>query len=290
MNPTKKLAVLSDIHANYWALRACLSEAERLGAEAYLFLGDYVSDCAFPRKTLELLYALSERAPCVFLRGNREEYLLTHRAGGESYWAPGSESGSLWYTYGEMTEKDLDWMAGLPNRQRVELPGFPPMLLCHGNPEATGGRLLADASETPQLLARVEEPVILRGHSHRQEVFVRDDKQVINPGAVGSTKFMGGRTCFALLEGSGEESFSLRLIQIPYDVEAAVADLKTSGLSEIAPVWAAAVAMMLRTGEDLLIKALRTAHWLQKQATGQEGFAEEKYWLQAARRLRISLL
>lgn len=163
------------------------------------------------------------------------------------------------------------------------------MLLCHGNPEATGGRFLADAPETAELLDRVEEPIVLRGHTHLQDVFVRGGKQVINPGAVGTPKHMGGRACFALLE-SGADGFSVGLIQTPYDAEAAVAELKASGLSEAAPVWAAAVAVMLRTGKDLLAQALRMAHALQKEETGKDGFAAEKYWREAAQRLHIPLL
>ena len=284
-----RIAVLSDIHGNHLALEACLREAQRLGVERYLFLGDYVSDCAFPRKTLDVLEALSQQAPCVFLRGNREEYLLAHRAGGESHWCPGSESGSLWYTYREMTPADLDWMAGLPNRQRVELPGFPPMLLCHGNPEKTSGAFKADAPETAELLQGIAEPVVLRGHTHLQDVFIRAGKQVINPGAVGTPKWMGGRGCFAVLE-SGEGRFEVRLVQAAYDAEAAVAELKTSGLSEIAPVWAAAVAVMLRTGNNFIAQALRMAHALQQEETGRDGFAEEVYWLRAAERLGLTLL
>ena len=51
-----KLAVFSDIHSNRVALEACFREAERRRADMWIFLGDYVSDCAFPHRTMELLY------------------------------------------------------------------------------------------------------------------------------------------------------------------------------------------------------------------------------------------
>ena len=69
-----------------------------------------------------------------------------------------------------------------------------------------------------------------------------------------------------------------------------MAELKTSGLSEIAPVWAAAVAVMLRTGNNFIAQALRMAHALQQEETGRDGFAEEVYWLRAAERLGLTLL
>ena len=56
-----KIAVFSDIHSNRIALEACFAEAERRKADVWAFLGDYVSDCACPHKTMELLYKAKEK-------------------------------------------------------------------------------------------------------------------------------------------------------------------------------------------------------------------------------------
>ena len=39
-----RVAVLSDIHSNYYAFKACYEDAVKCGAESFIFLGDYVSD------------------------------------------------------------------------------------------------------------------------------------------------------------------------------------------------------------------------------------------------------
>ncbi len=49
-----KIAVLSDIHSNYYAFQACVSHALTMKVDGFLFLGDYVSDCAYPQKTMKL--------------------------------------------------------------------------------------------------------------------------------------------------------------------------------------------------------------------------------------------
>ena len=59
-----KIAVLSDIHGNYVALRTCIDYALKAGAETFVFLGDYVGELAYPQKTMEQLYALREKYEC----------------------------------------------------------------------------------------------------------------------------------------------------------------------------------------------------------------------------------
>ena len=73
-----RLAVFSDVHSNHHALKACLKEAEKQKADGYIFLGDYISDCANPHETMKLIYRAKQETPCWFVRGNREEYVLNH--------------------------------------------------------------------------------------------------------------------------------------------------------------------------------------------------------------------
>ena len=44
------IAIMADIHGNHIALEACIGEARKLGAEEFLFLGDYLGELAYPEK------------------------------------------------------------------------------------------------------------------------------------------------------------------------------------------------------------------------------------------------
>ena len=70
----KKVAVMSDIHSNYFAFKACCDDATEQGAQGFVFLGDYVSDLSEIRPTLDLLYEICGKYPSFCLRGNRERY------------------------------------------------------------------------------------------------------------------------------------------------------------------------------------------------------------------------
>lgn len=55
-----KIAVLSDIHGNYVALQKCLDYAINIGVDAFVFLGDYLGELAYPQKTMDILYSIKE--------------------------------------------------------------------------------------------------------------------------------------------------------------------------------------------------------------------------------------
>ena len=66
------VALLSDIHSNYYAFKACYEDAIKCGTEMFIFLGDYVSDLSEPQRTMDLVYKIGSKYPTICLRGNRE--------------------------------------------------------------------------------------------------------------------------------------------------------------------------------------------------------------------------
>ena len=105
-----RIAVLSDIHSNYYALSACVEDAKTRGADCFIFLGDYVSGFADATKTLDIVYELREHYPTICIRGNRERSMLEHHTG-ISCFTPGSYRGSYLFTYQQLREKDISFFA-----------------------------------------------------------------------------------------------------------------------------------------------------------------------------------
>ena len=56
------------------------------GVETFIFLGDYVGELAYPQKTMEIIYSLTEKYNCFFIKGNKEDYWLDYQANGEMRW------------------------------------------------------------------------------------------------------------------------------------------------------------------------------------------------------------
>ena len=131
-----KLAVLSDIHSNFHAFSACLKRAEELKVDGFILLGDYISDCANPRDTLELIYKLRKDYPCWLIKGNREEYVLNNRVNPQG-WSYGSSTGSLLYTYECLQDKDFEFLDSLPITDVINPNGKCDIRICHGSPTAS---------------------------------------------------------------------------------------------------------------------------------------------------------
>ena len=70
------IALLADIHGNREALTACLADAERAGAERYVFLGDLVGYGADPAWVVERVAEMVE-AGAVAVLGNHDAAVLS---------------------------------------------------------------------------------------------------------------------------------------------------------------------------------------------------------------------
>lgn len=283
-----KLAVLSDIHANYRALEAVLRDAAAAGAEAYLVLGDHVTDGPYPRRTLERLYALEREAPTFLLRGNREEYMLDHRAGKGGSWLPGTESGSLHYTYSQLLPADLDRFAGWSSVLPVDLGNGARLLAVHGSPENSRERLLPFDGATHRYLEACPYPALLCGHSHQAFLYPYQGTLLANPGSVGLSAMGSPEARYALMTyEAGYWQCSLRAV--PYDVEALVEDIRQCGLDQSAAVWTRCVVATLRTGINQIIPTGNLAYKLaQERGTGGTWMdIPQACWEEAARRLQV---
>lgn len=85
-----KLAVISDVHSNSWALRAVLQDAKERGANGFLFLGDLIGYLPDPRGTIQIFKQAVEKhrisqGLAVWIFGNHEELFREAIAARESW-------------------------------------------------------------------------------------------------------------------------------------------------------------------------------------------------------------
>ncbi len=274
-----RLAVFADIHGNVHALGSCIADALARGAEGFLLLGDFVTDFAAPRQTLDLIYDLMARYPCHAVRGNREGYLLSHRAG-EAEFRPGSKSGSLLYTARQLTERDLAWFASLPIYHKLEISGVP-LELAHAEKGTDRHVFQPGDPYLDTVFADMATGLLLTGHSHVQYCLRQGEKVILNPGALGIPKGTPGHAPYALVDlEPGNCSF--QLLTAAYDVEQAIREQFDRGMWDIAPWWAIGAANNLITGED-------TVYHLVTRVTQLGDPADEALWEQAAREMGLAL-
>lgn len=283
-----KIAVIGDIHSNYVGLEKCIEHALKQKPDEFLFLGDYISDCPFPQKTMKIVYEMGRDYKCRFIRGNREDYMLNHRKNPAERWTYSSASGSLLYTYENLTERDFRFFESLDIKGYYEKEGYPPFRYCHGSLTRSNEILEPEGENTIRLLKSLDVDLLVSGHVHFQEEKVYDGKMILHPGAVGVSWYFEGRTQYMMLHGikSGWEAEFFRL---DYDVEGLVKDFETSGLNEKAPAWSKITIHTLRTGADKNLACLTRAKELCERAEGTVVWPDipEKYWQQALQEFGI---
>lgn len=233
-------AVLSDIHGNYLALEACLGHAMRHGAQKFVLLGDYIGEFPCPQRTMEQLYRLQRQFPCSFARGNKEDYWIRGREGGERQWKTGSASGALRYAYDRLRPQDIEFFAGMPLCCAVA----PGVIACHATPKDNRGKMRPGDAETLRILEQCGAQTVLFGHTHVQSVFSHAGRRAANPGAVGVALHSGGRAQYLLLDGD-----EMALQSVEYDREVMARKIRNSELWEMAPGWSRTTVHLLQTGE-----------------------------------------
>lgn len=274
-----KIAVLGDIHSNHIALETCIHHAMDQGVDEFLFLGDYISDCPYPDKTMKVVYEMEEKYCCRFIRGNREDYMLSHRKHPEERWTYSSASGNLLYTYENLTERDLDFYERIDIQGIYEKEGYPSFRYCHGSLTSSNELLLPENENLDKIMSDLDINLLISGHTHIQETVRFGNKRLIHPGSVGLPWYYEGKTQYMILHGT-QKGWEEEFFQLTYDVDRVKKEFETSGIMQKAHYWARLALHTLYTGEDYSSPCLQLAIKLCKEAETTVIWPDipEKYW------------
>jgi predicted phosphodiesterase len=279
-----RLAILADIHSNLPALEAVLENAERTGIDGVLVAGDHLTGGPCPVGTIRALRALDAH----MIRGNTDDRLLAYHAGGvPDVWRTSEQWAGLRWLHGCLDEEALSWLASLPEQCVVAPQDTVParatrvratrIRVVHGTPWSTTKHLAPDrdplslqlfdragivpAGRDPDrlgaTLARVNEPVLVCGHSHIPWAQRENGRLALNPGSVGAPINGDVRAQYALLTWQGSR-WEVEHRAVPYDLERARRAYREGGLlAEAGPV---ARAFLLNVETGLAVFGLFVQH------------------------------
>lgn len=286
-----KIAIISDIHSNYRAFKACLDFFEKEEADYYLLLGDYVSDTPCPEKVMKQIYNLMQKHHVYMIRGNREEYFLEDRAQDKG-WKKGSATGNLLYTKERLTAADLEFFAKLPISDTLCLEGYPSITFCHGSPASDRELIYMGTEASDRWLEKLDTDYLIAGHTHQRCVYSHNGRTYINTGSCGIPIHNARMAECVMLTGvcrDGKNDWKIDMLSIPYDTEALVEEMFTSGLYDYGHWFINTNIQTLTTGidkaSDMVAEARRI---MESEGSASEGaFPSEEHYTQAARILNI---
>jgi diadenosine tetraphosphatase ApaH/serine/threonine PP2A family protein phosphatase len=233
-----RVAVISDVHANLYALEAVLGEIDREPPDAIWCLGDTVGYGPRPNECCSLV---RERADLVLV-GNHDLIALGSAEVDVEEFNPEAAAASLW-TAEQLSVESRAFLEGLEPTGAAE-----GVQLFHGSPrDPIWDYVLTDLIAL-ESLALTEAPVVLVGHSHVATALLLDEgtlqgglapegfeaqlergRWLLNPGSVGQPRDGDPRAAFLELDpGLGRALFR----RVPYPVERTQAEIRERGLPD----------------------------------------------------------
>lgn len=179
-----KIAVLSDIHGNMPALEAVLSEISHADMDHIIFLGDLITD--FAQYTKEILKTVRCVSPYV-IRGNREGYLIQKANNpDDDTWEKYRQFSTNRNTFRYLSGEDLSYIKALPQQMSFPIGRNVHLRAVHGSPFSESDAVYAnDTEKIVRSLNKIDENILLCGHTHRPFVYSAGEKTLINAGSVG---------------------------------------------------------------------------------------------------------
>ena len=212
-----KIAFISDIHANIFALKEVLKDIETQNVDKTICLGDLVGYAPYPNEVIDLI----KKEDIFTIQGNYDE------STGEELIACGCDydtqkeaenaNKSLFWTQEEVNEENQKWLANLPEEKEMKIEGWN-LYLVHGSPRKNNEYLYAESNEVKEIAEEFDFDILLSGHTHLPYFKVINGKYIVNAGSAGKPKHGNPRATYIILDIQ-KESITFRSREVKYDEE-----------------------------------------------------------------------
>jgi len=219
-----RIAVLSDIHGNSWALSEVLKDIEKRKADFIVNLGDSLYGPLNPKETFELI-----KSNFIISISGNEDRLIVER---------NHKSPTLNYVIDELNDEAMDWLILLKKTGNLNIGIF----ICHGTPHLdtmylaeqlnNGYISINDSEKLEKLLEGVNQRIVCCGHSHTKRFIQTSTRTIINSGSVGCPAFDDDFPIYHKMENFNnnaqyciaeiiDNDVLVEQISVPYDVDKA---------------------------------------------------------------------
>jgi len=226
-----KIAVISDIHANFVALKAVAKEISLWHPDFVVVCGDIINRGSRPLECLELIMKKEETENWLVLKGNHENYVINQSLPN----APSDQAAldvhraSMW-----TLEKigDVSTIKSLPVQQSIYDPNGDELRFIHATmrgirygiyPETSISELKEKLEITENDLHNHLPKVYCVGHTHRTMYKEIKTTKIINVGSVGLPFDQDYRAAYATLEFK-DGVWKHRINRLEYDRDKAIKD------------------------------------------------------------------
>lgn len=173
-----KIAIISDIHANVYGLKAVLNDFPKI--KKIICAGDISGYYPFVNEVIDVL----KDKEIVCVRGNHDQYLTQD-------FAPESANPivkeSVDFTKKVISKDNLSYLKELPDKLEL-LIDRKKVFVCHGSPwNLLGERIYPDYPDFEKFRG-INADVVVLGHTHYPLIKKIGKKIIVNPGSCGQPR------------------------------------------------------------------------------------------------------
>ncbi|MCS6770474.1 MAG: metallophosphatase family protein [Kiritimatiellae bacterium] len=250
-----RLAVLSDIHGNFIALRAVLDAIDRDNPDRVIIAGDVINRGPRSRECLACVLDRIERDCWLCIKGNHEDYVLMAAAQDPAMMQPWQRA-ALAHTFwtADRVRDLLPTVAALPDQISLWGPDGSEVRFVHASMRGNREGLYHHMDEAA-LIERTSPPadVLVAGHTHIPFSRRVDGRLIVNAGAAGLPFDGDFRPSYAILEWT-PRGWTTHIRRITYDRAAAERDMVDSGFLDGGGPMARLILEELRSARPLLAR------------------------------------
>jgi diadenosine tetraphosphatase ApaH/serine/threonine PP2A family protein phosphatase len=227
-----RIAVISDVHANWQALEAVLADFGSI--DDVICLGDIVGYGGDPVRCLDHVRAQG----WLTLTGNHDRACADEEV---LAWFNHDAAVAIRWTVGQLGDERIEWLRALPERGERE-----GAQLVHASPRSPVFEYVLDLHSADENLSVLPPSTIcFHGHTHLPGVFSRIDGEVthryepgetriagpalVNPGSVGQPRDRNPDASYGIWD---TEAGTFEFRRVPYDRSAAQRAIRIAGLPQ----------------------------------------------------------
>lgn len=227
-----KIAVISDIHSNIYALNEVLLDIEKRNIDMIVCTGDLVGYGTRPNEVIETL----KREKILTIMGNYDEAIGNSKiVCGCDYPDPKDieKAGlSMHFTGKETTIENKVFLRNLPKEVTLTFNNKT-IRFVHGSTRFINEYLKENSKEADEVMSELVEDILVCGHTHIPYAKFYADKLLVNAGSVGKPKTNNPNANYVIIDIKNEDELSkthssveVKIIEVEYNFEKLVKEIE----------------------------------------------------------------
>ena len=212
-----KIAAISDIHGNLYALMKVFEDINEQNVDKIVCLGDLVGYGPHPNEVIALIKR--REIPCI--KGNYDasvvdgDYTFIRNTTINSF--------SLPWAVNEVRISNKYFLESLPSRLEYSINGVN-IVFTHGSPNKINEYLFENGENTAQVMKDFSGDVLVCAHTHIPCLKKFDNKILINVGSVGKPKIGRPNCTYAIIDISDNGEVKVKFRELEYEFKRIVKD------------------------------------------------------------------